>query len=271
MNADADADARGRVIRTEADRLAEVLAGADPAARVPTCPEWTATELLAHLTEVHRFWGMLLAADATTDTDMEAVEAGKPPMPEDLPGLLRLREQVTGELVEQLRRHPEDGAALWSWWDADRSVGFTRRMQTYEATMHRIDAELAAGLEVSPIAVEVAVGAVDQCVDVMWGWMPDWATYEPLATVELRAADASRRWSVEIGHWCGTGPESGKTFDMVRTRRAAPGSAGATVSGAASDLARWAWGRAPGPGTVMLEGEQSARAAIDRLIAQGIQ
>jgi len=47
-----------------------------------------------------------------------------------------------------------------------------RRMQTYEATMHRVDAELTADLPTGPIAPDVAVGAVDHAVDVMWGWRP---------------------------------------------------------------------------------------------------
>jgi hypothetical protein len=45
-------------------------------------------------------------------------------------------------------------------------------MQTYEATMHRVDAELTADLPTGPIAPDVAVGAVDHAVDVMWGWRP---------------------------------------------------------------------------------------------------
>src|SRR5690606_345960 len=55
---------------------------------------------------------------------------------------------------------------------------------------------------------------------VMWGWMPEWGDYEPLATVELRATDIDRKWLIEVGHWTGTGPESGKSFDWPRAIRA---------------------------------------------------
>src|SRR5690606_15668192 len=99
-----------------------------------------------------------------------------------------------------------------------------------------------------------------------------WATYEPLAVVELAATDAGARWLVEIGRWFGTGPESGNAFDMARAVRADDGAAAAaSVSASAEQLARWAWGRAPEPGSVTIEGPDDARAAVDRLIAQGIQ
>jgi hypothetical protein len=141
-------------------------------------------------------------------------------------------------------------------------------MQTYEATMHRVDAELTAGLEVGPIAPEVAAGSVDHCVDVMWGWLPGWATYEKQAVVELVATDTGHRWLVEIGHWTGTDPDDGEKSDFPRAIRAADGRPTATVSAPVVDLALWAWTRG---GQVRIEGEPTATAAIDRLMTTGIQ
>ena len=89
-----------------------------------------------------------------------------------MPELLALREQATTALLDQLGRL-DDAEPRWTWWPADQTVGFTRRMQTYEATMHRVDAELTAGLSIGTIAPDVAAGAVDHAVDVMWGWLPD--------------------------------------------------------------------------------------------------
>lgn len=262
---------RIQVIDSEAARLAEVLAQTDPAARVPTCPDWDAAGLLWHFTGVHRFWADVLAQDPQTDEEVGALEQEGVEPPGSIAEILPLREAATADLLAQLRALPDEDRR-WSWWDADQTVGFTRRMQTYEATMHRVDAELAAGLPVSPIAREVAAGAVDHCVDVMWGWMPDWATYEPLAVVELVGTDSGAQWLVEIGHWFGTGPESGNEFDMARAVRAGEGvSVTGSVSAGAEQLARWAWNRAPQPGAVAIEGSDEARAAIDRLIAQGIQ
>ena len=72
-------------------------------------------------------------------------------------------------------------------------------MQTYEATIHRVDAELTAAQPISVISPDVAAGAVDQAVDVMWGWMPEGAAYEPRAVVEFIASDTDQRWLAEVG------------------------------------------------------------------------
>ena len=89
---------------------------------------------------------------------------------------------------------------------------------------------------------------------------------------ELVGTDSGSQWLVEIGHWFGTGPESGNEFDMTRAVRAGEGaSVTGSVSAGVEQLARWAWNRAPQSGAVTIEGSDDARAAIDRLIAQGIQ
>jgi uncharacterized protein (TIGR03083 family) len=262
---------RIQVIAQESDRLAEVLAQTDPAARVPTCPDWDAAALLWHVTGVHRFWADVLAQDPQTEAEVGALEQGGSEPPGSIAEIVPLRAAATADLLAQLRTLPDD-APRWSWWEPDQTVGFTRRMQTYEATMHRIDAELTAGVPVGPVAADVAAGAIDHCVDVLWAWKPDWAEEEQLAIVELVATDTDQRWLVEIGHWFGTGPESGNAFDMAMAVRAGEGATGAaTISGPAAQLSRWAWGRHPEAGAIAIEGTADARAAIARLIEQGIQ
>jgi uncharacterized protein (TIGR03083 family) len=186
------------IIRTEARRLADVLAVTPPDARCPTCPEWSASDLLWHLTNVHFFWAGVLERNPRTESDIAAIEQSKPARPSATPDLLALREQATTALVEQLAQL-EDAEPRWTWWPPDQTVGYTRRMQTYEATMHRVDAELTAGLPTGPIAPDVAVGAVDHAVDVMWGWQPEGSTYEARAVVEFVASDPDKRWLVEVG------------------------------------------------------------------------
>ena len=43
-------------LEAESARFRTTLADCDPAARVPSCPAWTAADLLGHLTEVQAFW-----------------------------------------------------------------------------------------------------------------------------------------------------------------------------------------------------------------------
>ena len=255
------------VIRTQSDRFAEVLTDTDPQARVPSCPEWNASDLLWHLTEVHLFWAGILADDVRSEEGVEAVENAKPERPGTTAAILPLREQATDRLVEQLAQL-DDSEPRWSWWGADQTVGFTRRMQVCEATMHRVDAELTAQLPISAIEPELAGRLVDQCADVMWGWLPDWARYEPRAVVRIEATDSGRDWLLEIGHWTGTGPESGQEFDMPRAVRAPQGAEPQGVAHApAEDLALWAWSRG---GTAAVGGTDTARTALSALIEHGI-
>ena len=258
---------RREVIRAEAERLADVVASAAPDTMVPTCPEWTVRDLLWHLAEVHDFWARILSDDVRDEAGVAAIEASKPTRPDDLDGLLALRTDATARLLAALDQL-DDGEPRWTWWPPDQTVGFTRRMQTYEATMHRIDAELAAGIDVTPIAPDVAAGAVDHVIDVMWGWMPDWATYAPLAVAEFRAVDTDDTWLVEIGHWFGVGPESGNEFDMPRAVRAGGGEPTVQVIAPVEQLARWAWTR---DGRADIEGVPAAVDVVGALIANGIQ
>ena len=43
-------------IRDESQRFRDVLADCDPAAAVPSCPDWRADDLLWHLGEVQHWW-----------------------------------------------------------------------------------------------------------------------------------------------------------------------------------------------------------------------
>jgi uncharacterized protein (TIGR03083 family) len=245
------------IIGTEAQRLADVLAATAPDARCPTCPEWSASDLLWHLTSVHYFWAGVLSRNARTEADIAAGEQSKPARPTDMADLLALREQATTALLEQLDRL-DDAEPRWSWWPPDQTVGFTRRMQTYEATMHRVDAELTAGLPISQIAPDVAAGAVDHAVDVMWGWLPDGATHEPRAVAEFVASDLDRHWLVEIGTASGS----------PRAVRVTDGEPTASVTAPVVDLALWAWTRG---GSVEISGDTASVAALDAVVTNGMR
>jgi uncharacterized protein (TIGR03083 family) len=245
------------IIRHEAQRLADVLSTAAPDAPCPTCPGWTAADLLWHLTEVHFFWANVMARNARTESDIALVEKAKPDRPDTVADLLELRAQATTALLNELGRLSDD-EPRWSWWAPDQTVGFTRRMQTYEATMHRVDAELTAGVPISSITPGVAAGAVDHAVDVMWGWTPEGSTYQPRAVIEFLSSDTHQRWLVDVGmageHPCAARAEAGEPT--------------ATVSAAVVDLALWAWTRG---GAVEISGQAESVAALGAVVSEGMQ
>lgn len=254
------------VIRHEGNRFADVLAATDPSASVPTCPDWSAADLLWHLTEVHLFWSAILAEGARTGAEVAAIDEGKPPRPDTIGETLAIREQATTALANQLS-NLSDTESRWTWWTRDQTVGFTRRMQVCEVTMHRVDAELTAGAAVTPIGDDVATLAVDHCIDVMRAWLPDWASWEHVATVEFRATDTGQSWLVDLGPVAGVEPGGGEETWQRITRAAAGATPTATVTGTVQQLARWTWNRGC---EVTVTGTDHAVAAITAAITEGL-
>ncbi|AKS31002.1 maleylpyruvate isomerase family mycothiol-dependent enzyme [Mycolicibacterium goodii] len=251
------------VIGRESARLAAVLVDIDPDLRCPTCPEFSAADLLWHLTNVHFLWAEILSRRVLDAGEIPAIQARKPDRPATMADMVPILERATGSMLAALASH-EDSQACWSWWPADQSVGFSRRMQTYEALMHRVDAELVAGLPVTPFADDVAAGAVDHAVDVMWGWPGYGETYRAEAVVELIATDTGQIWLAEVGSWWkpdGAGP-------FPNAIRATTGDPEVAVRAPVLDLALWTWTRG---GSVQVSGTSAARAALDAVLAKGIQ
>jgi uncharacterized protein (TIGR03083 family) len=121
--------------------LAVAASGNLPAA-VSCCPDWTVADLVAHLTEVHWFWGTIVE---------ERLSA--PPPDELRPG-----RAAPGDLIDTFRegaarlvrvlRAAGDEEPVWTWAPARADVGFVRRHQVQEAAVHHWDAANAAGLDV---------------------------------------------------------------------------------------------------------------------------
>jgi uncharacterized protein (TIGR03083 family) len=232
---------RERCIQNESDRFGAVLLATDPGAKVPTCPDWNALDLLKHLTEVHGFWAAVIG-DRLTGPAIDEFERTRPALPDDPARLQDLRRAATADLLKSLNGR-DPGEQAWSWFPPDQTVDFTWRMQTHEATMHRVDAELAAALAISPIDSEVAADGIAHMVDVMWAWTPIDAARRVTGTVELQATDTGHKWLVNTIRW--SGASWGQTFtDQPGCERVEVGEPDATISGTAEDLDLLVWTRA---------------------------
>src|SRR5690625_1243686 len=248
-------------ITRESDRLASVLASLDPTTPCPSCPDWTARDLVAHRTQVHPIWATVRPEAIRSDEDASRVEDSPPELPESIDEILPVRAAATRALTAALD-HLGDAEPRWSWWRADQTVGFTRRMQVCEAVMHRVDAELAAGLDPSPIDREVAAHCLSHCVDVMWGWLPGGASHTSRGIARIESD--GQEWFIDVGDY----PDSSGA-PVPRAERAAEGPEPTVeIAGDLEELARWAWGRG---GQVMITGDNTGGAAMERLIAAGIQ
>ncbi|GAA1293037.1 maleylpyruvate isomerase N-terminal domain-containing protein [Brachybacterium alimentarium] len=272
------------IIREESERLAAALAAADPEQKVPTCPDWVAADLLGHITEVQDFWASVLAKRATTEAEVARIEGSAAAAVDDPAAAPELRRAATDALLAQLDSRGDDEPA-WFWFSPEQSVGVIRRMQLHEATIHRVDAELTAGLTLTPIDSEVAHAGVDHVLQVMWPavfeWIPEWATVRPVALVEIRL-DGAEPGQLLISRWSGTRPRDGQQLGATVARPLTDlDEVGelprAVVSGPPAAVDLWAWGRAAALGgldgedqKVEIIGDRAAISELDALLAAGI-
>ena len=254
-------------VRRESARFAACLAGADATARVPTCPDWSADDLLWHLAEVQLFWGAIVR-DRLQDPD--AAEAAKPERPDDRAGLLELFATATAGLVDTLTTTPAD-TEVWTW-ATDHSVRFVCRRQAHEALIHRLDAELVAG-DSSPIDRDLASDGVDEALAIMHGEVPPWGTFTPDGTNgTVATGDTGRVWSLAFGRFLGTGPESGNAYDLdsFTVVERAGSEPAFTLRGTAAGLDSWLWGR--GPVTALaIDGDRDAFARLEQIVGRGVE
>ena len=79
----------------------------------------------------------------------------------------------------------------------------------------------------------------------------------------VTTTDTGRRWLVQLGHWSGTSPSSGRAYTDRRTLRVVDsGTPAFSVAGAAGELDCWLWNR--GTGGVVLDGDSAEFEAVVR-------
>jgi uncharacterized protein (TIGR03083 family) len=230
-------------IRDESQRFRDVLADCDPAADVPSCPDWRADDLLWHLGEVQHFWTRMVTNRPKGPDDYD-----QPERPGDHAGLLSFYDAGYLALVDALgAAQPTDEAWTWS---QDHTVGFIYRRQAHEALIHRRDAELAAGA-VTPFPADLAADGVDEALDVMYGGCPPWGEFSPLPHyVRLDLTDTGDHVWVQLGHFHGTDPEGITHAEDDIHVVADPGvEPDAVISGTAEALDARIWRRADGAET----------------------
>jgi len=250
----------------ESRRFAAAVAEAAPAASVPTCPEWDADDLWWHLAEVQWFWSTIVR---------QALQG--PPRAEDRPERPASRTElssfyaaVSAELVSALGSvAPQD--RVWTW-SGDHSVAFVRRRQAHEALIHRIDAELTIGSR-TPMDAQLSDDGIDEALRVMYGRVPDWATFFPIdaGVIRLHARDTASTWLVSPGRLTGTDPDDGTAvdgacLDVVDDTGA---NADAMLSGSAADLDCWLW-RRPTIETLERAGDHRLLDQLEAVILPGI-
>jgi uncharacterized protein (TIGR03083 family) len=218
--------------------LRSAVESTDPVARVPSCPEWTVTDLARHVGEVYLH-------------KSECIRLGSEPEPWP-PGQVAALDSAYESLEQQFDTHtPESFAA--TWYEPDQTVGFWLRRMAQETVIHRVDAELAGAGPLSPIPDDLAIDGVDE-----------------LLTLFL--AYGSVRWRDYLGDlFNGTDERpilvrttSGQTWTVTADQQAITvtdtptADAALTVTAEPVPLFLWLWNRAPDD-TVSITGDETLR------------
>ena len=253
-------------LTTESALFGDAVAWAPSDAPVPTCPDWTADDLLWHLGWVQSWWAMIVRQDLTGPEAREQM----PDRPADRSELMEFYRQAGRGLAEILRKVPADTPA-WTWSD-DHTVRFIRRKQAHEALIHRVDAEVTAGRR-TPMDPVLSADGVDEALRVMYTGVPDWGRFEPepAQTLRIHATDTGDSWVVRLGRFTGTDSDGVSydepDFDVLATDSDAPTLA--LFTGTAADLDCWLWHRPP-YGEISRSGDVGVLSAFEAVIAPGI-
>ncbi|HEV7205846.1 MAG TPA: maleylpyruvate isomerase N-terminal domain-containing protein [Jatrophihabitans sp.] len=254
-----------RHVRSESDRFVTVLRDANPAAPVPSCPDWTAADLLWHLTEVQLFWGVV-ARDRLDDPGPS--EAAKPPRADDYDGLLAQFDTASAQLIAALEASPDD-VPVWTWSD-DHTMGFIRRRMAQEALIHRLDAELTVGA-VTDLDPTLAADGVVEGFEIFYGGRtPAWATFAPTGPVgRLVMTDTRTDLLLQVGTLSGTHPGGTVYADEPSVLVLESGEPTFTVTATARDLDAWLWQR-PTLEDVAIEGDRDDFARLQAVVNDAI-
>lgn len=213
-----------------------------PTADVPACPDFDVTKLVRHVAFIHRRIPVALAG--TSETPFRRDDALPPvPSPDEAfdaypVGLATL---VAAAAAADADR------PTWTMTRPDGRVAFWLRRAAQETTVHRVDAQQAAGLPVTPVGAEQALDGIGELLDIAasrWNGHVD----API-TVHLHATDAEGEWLARLG-------PDGMTVETGHAK------GDAAVRGPVSDLYLWLWGRLPagtqGTGTLESFGDADA-------------
>ncbi|GAA1693844.1 maleylpyruvate isomerase family mycothiol-dependent enzyme [Glycomyces endophyticus] len=246
-------DLQAHLIAEAAAFRAAALAAA-PDATVPSCPEWTATDLLDHVTEVydHKLLSMRLFREPAEADRIERAGAAA--------------ERFDAALAELLAEFDDRGPESLShtWYGPDQTVGFWIRRMAQETLVHRVDAELAAGRPVGPVDDALALDGIDEMFTVMLSWgsraYRDWVADDVNANLglELGVRAGKQEWTVIV---------SVAGIDIADGITAG---ASATVEGTPAEVLLWLWRRLPA-GSLAVDGDRAAADALYDLVERFAQ
>jgi uncharacterized protein (TIGR03083 family) len=203
-------------------------AGGDLAAPIPAAPGWDTAELLRHIGLIHRRAAVVLR---TGTMERPTRENGMLPEPPEH-GLLDWYRTGLAELLAELGALDDPERPAYSFAPTHQRAGFWPRRMAHETTIHRVDAEQAAGGSVGPIDPPFAVDGIDETFTVFVPLVAAARSPGDGRTVHLHTTDVEGEWLIRFA-----------PGDVAVEAGHAKGDA--AVRGPAGAVLCWLWGRLP--------------------------
>lgn len=140
-------------LEVEGARFVALCSRANESAMVPSCPEWSVTQLLAHVGFVHRWARHLVDVRARERISARDMNLSRGPV-----SPAWISEGVADVLSTLRASDPHD--VMWAW-GADQHVAFWARRLLHETLVHRVDLEQSLGAA-SEIDQLIAVDGIDE-------------------------------------------------------------------------------------------------------------
>lgn len=185
--------------RAEILRMAASVRAADLAARVPSCPDWDVAELVEHTGRIHRWAASMVRDRAPERLDARALDLGLPGDRTDADAygdwLARGAELLTDAFAAT-----DPDTEMWAW-GADRHARFWSRRMLHETGVHRVDVDLARGIEPT-VEGALAADGIDELLDNI----PTARYFRPRVaelrgdgeSIALRSTDRDEGWHIRL-------------------------------------------------------------------------
>ncbi|MFC6883785.1 maleylpyruvate isomerase family mycothiol-dependent enzyme [Actinomadura yumaensis] len=211
-------------LREQTAAFAAHVDGGDPDARVPTCPEWTLRDLVAHVGRAHRWAAELVR------TRSQEVAGGPSRVPVD--GSEPWRDWLLegADLLVAAAEEAGPDATLWSFVGPQPPAFWLRRMLN-DTSVHQADAAATTGGAFT-IAPDLAADAIDEALLMLSG---PWAEKARPQLARLRGEGQTLGWratGAPPAAWLVT-----RTPDGVTSRRSSA-EGDVNVSASLADLLR---------------------------------
>jgi uncharacterized protein (TIGR03083 family) len=194
---------------------------------VPSCPEWSVRELVRHMGMVHR-WATAVVVAGGPAVDDTAFEAATVYPADDALGDWFGEGAAT--LVSTLGAAAPDHQCWAFMRGSPTPLVFWIRRQLHETSVHRMDAERAAGAPLSPVSPAHAADGDDE---LLMSFLPRRSgrlrSAEPW-TMAVHARDTDNAWTVRVSQEPTVSVRKGQSADV-------------TLTGNANDLYAFLWNR----------------------------